>query len=128
MISLSKLGLAILLAMTPAAVLAQADPAPAAAGKVAVLVVISTPPGITRQRIEAGMQAAVPQYQKLPGLIRKYFTVNGDGFGGIYLFQSRAIAESWFNATWHERVKATYGRDGQVTIFDVPIAIEGPAR
>lgn len=125
--NLSNFGLAGLLALTPAAALAQAGPAPAA-GKVAVLVVVPTPPGLARQRIEAGMQATVPQYQKLPGLIRKYFTIGSDGFGGMYLFESRAAADAWFNAAWHARVTATYGRDGQVTYFDVPIAIEGPAR
>jgi hypothetical protein len=102
-----------------------ATAAPAFAQQVAVLVVIPTPPGLPRERIEAGMKASVPQYEKLPGLIRKYYTIRPDRFGGMYLWKDRASAEAWFGPTWHERVKKTYGRDGNVTFFDVPLAIDG---
>ena len=102
-----------------------ATAAPVLAQQVAVLVVIPTPPGLPRERIEAGMKVSVPQYEKLPGLIRKYYTIQPDGFGGIYLWKDRASAETWFNAAWHERVRKTYGRDGSVTYFDVPLAIDG---
>jgi heme-degrading monooxygenase HmoA len=102
--------------------------APALAQQVAVLVVVPTPPGLSRERIEAGMKASIPQYEKLPGLVRKYFTMQPEGFGGMYLWKDRAAAEAWFNAAWHERVKKTYGRDGSVTYFDVPAATEGPSR
>jgi Putative mono-oxygenase ydhR len=105
-----------------------ATAAPGFAQQVAVLVVVPTPPGVPRERIEAGMKASVPQYEKLPGLIRKYFTIQPDGFGGMYLWKDRASAEAWFNAAWHERVVKTYGRDGSVTYFDVPLAIDGKAR
>jgi hypothetical protein len=105
-----------------------ATAAPVFAQQVAVLVVVPTPPGIPRDRIEAGMKASVPQYDKLPGLIRKYFTIQPDGFGGMYLWRDRASAEAWFSAGWRERVKKTYGRDATVTYFDVPIVTEGKAR
>lgn len=99
--------------------------APTLAQQVAVLVVVPTPPGLPRERIEAGMNASVPQYEKLPGLIRKYFTIQPEGFGGMYLWKDRASAEAWFGPAWHERVRKTYGRDGTVTYFDVPVALEG---
>lgn len=97
-----------------------------AAIPVTVVVTIPTPPGVTRARIEAGIKAAVPQYAKLPGLIRKYFTVNDTGFGGVYLFRSRAAAEAWFNPAWHARVKSSYGTEGDVRYFDVPVITDGP--
>lgn len=100
---------------------------PAAAQQVAVLVVVPSPPGVPRERIEAGMRASVPDYAKLPGLIRKYYTIGADGFGGMYLWKDRASAEAWFGPAWHERVKKTYGRDGSVTYFDVPVTTDGPA-
>jgi hypothetical protein len=64
--------------------------APAAAAPVAVLVAVPIPAGMPRGQLEAAFKAAVPDYQKLPGLIRKYFTIGDDGrAGGIYLWSSR---------------------------------------
>lgn len=93
--------------------------------QVLTVVVIKTPAGLTRAAIDAGIEKSVPQYKTLPGLIRKYFTVGRTGFGGVYLWKNRASAEAWFNPAWHERVTKTYGSDGEVTYFDVPVAIEG---
>lgn len=94
---------------------------------VVTLVVVKTPPGVSRAMIEAGFRQSVPTYQKVPGLIRKYFTVDGQGFGGVYYWTNRAAADAWFNAAWYERVRKTYGADGSVTFFDAPLAIEGMA-
>lgn len=94
---------------------------------VAVLVVVKTPPGVSRARIEAGFEASVPLYQKLPGLIRKYFTVNDDGFGGMYLWKNRAAADAWFSAAWRAKAKATYGSEPQVTYFDAPRLLDNSA-
>jgi len=105
-----------------------ATAAPAIAQQVAVLVVVPTPPGVPRARIEAGMKASVPEYAKLPGLVRKYYTIGTDGFGGMYLFATRAAAETWFGPAWRERVKKTYGRDASLSYFDVPLTTEGTAR
>jgi hypothetical protein len=94
---------------------------------VAVLVVVKTPPGVSRARIEAGFEASVPQYKKLPGLIRKYFTVNDEGFGGMYLWKNRAAADAWFSAAWRAKAKATYGSEPQVSYFDAPRVIDNSA-
>lgn len=115
--------LATLTATTPVA--AQAQPA---AGEVVVVVTVPNPPGITRDRIIAGMQATVPQYQRLPGLVRKYFTLSDDGkFGGVYLFRNRTEAQAWFSDAWRARSLKTYGVAPTVTYFDAPIVIAGPA-
>lgn len=95
---------------------------------VATLVTIKTPPGITRPMLDGGFKQAVPVYEKIPGLIRKYFIVNGDGFGGMYLWKSRASAEAWFNDAWREKAKATYGSEAQLTYFDAPVQIDNSAK
>lgn len=108
-----------------------AAPALAAApatGRVATLVVVKTPQGITRAQIEGGFKQAVPTYQKVPGLIRKYFTVNGTGFGGMYLWESRAAAEAWYSPAWAAQCKARYGSACELVWFDTPIQIEGAAK
>jgi hypothetical protein len=101
--------------------------AAAADERVATLVVIKTPSDLTRAKIEAGFAASVPTYQKVPGLIRKYYTVNGDGFGGIYLWKDRAAAEAWYTAAWAAQCKQRYGTECQLTWFDTPLQIDGQA-
>lgn len=96
----------------------------AAESPVATVVTVKTPPGVTRPMIETGFRQAVPTYQKIPGLIRKYFTVNEESFGGMYLWKSRAAAEAWFNDQWRARARATYGSDPTVTYFDAPLQID----
>jgi len=105
---------------------AQAAPAPGNPSAVAVVVRIATPAGVTREQVVALMAAAVPQYESIPGLVRKYFTIADDNtFGGIYLFRNRAAAESFFSAAWFANVKKTYGVDANVRYFSSPIQIEG---
>lgn len=102
---------------------AAAEP-PKADTPVATIVVVKTPPGVTRAMIEAGFAKSVPVYRKIPGLIRKYFTVNDNGFGGMYLWKSRAAAEAWYTAEWRARAKATYGVEPELTYFDSPLQID----
>jgi hypothetical protein len=91
---------------------------------VTTLVVVKTPTGVTRSMIEAGFVKAAPMYQKVPGLLRKYFTVNDNGFGGMYLWESRAAADAWYSPEWRARSKATYGVEPEVTYFDSPLQID----
>ncbi|MGA8366803.1 MAG: YdhR family protein [Candidatus Acidiferrales bacterium] len=95
---------------------------------VAVVVKIPIPQGVNRDQVVAGMVKSIPEYQKLPGLIRKYYTLTDDGkFGGIYLFENRKAAEDHFNDDWRANIVKTRGAPAEVTYFDVPIVIEGPA-
>ena len=91
---------------------------------VATLVVVKTPPGISRAMIEAGFVKAAPTYKKIPGLLRKIFTVNATEFGGMYLWKNRAAAEAWYSPEWHARTNATYGVDPELTYFDSPLQID----
>jgi heme-degrading monooxygenase HmoA len=89
---------------------------------VATLVLLPTPAGTTRARLEAAFRAAVPEYRGVPGLLRKHFIASDDGrFGGVYLWRDRAAADAWFNAAWHERVRRQYAAEAHMEWFDVPI-------
>ena len=95
----------------------------AAEKSVATIVVIKTPAGITRPALEAGFKQALPVYEKIPGLLRKFFIANEDSFGGMYLWKDRASAEAWYTAAWRAKAKATYGSEPQLTYFDSPMQI-----
>jgi len=121
--SLTLLALAALVTATP--VLAEAPPvSTATGGHVATLVVVKTPAGVTRAMIEAGFVKSAPGYRRIPGLLRKYFTVNDQGFGGMYLWSDRKAAEAWFTPEWRAKAKATYGTEPELTYFDTPLQID----
>lgn len=106
----------------PAAALAQA--APPASSQVAVHVAVTTPAGAPRTRVETGMARSAPTYAKVPGLIRKYFTIGQSNFGGMYLFKDRASAQALFNDAWRAKTAQTYGSQPVVTYFDVPLVVD----
>lgn len=108
-----------------AAAFAQAPSSEAPSTQVVTVVTVPVPPGVDEARLAAGMRASVDQYRQVPGLVRKYFTIGEGNFGGVYLWKDRASAEAWFNAAWHERVIKTYGRDGTIVTYSVPVAVEG---
>ena len=91
---------------------------------VATLVQIALPAGVTRQRLLAEFRAAVPQYQQVPGLLRKHFIVSDGGtFGGLYLWADEGSAKAWFTPAWHDRVRASYGAPARIEWFDTPILL-----
>jgi heme-degrading monooxygenase HmoA len=91
---------------------------------VGTLVEIPIPAGVARERLVAQFQAAVPTYQKVPGLLRKHFTVSSNGnFGGVYLWKDEASARAWFNEAWHARAVKTYGQNAKIEWFDTPILL-----
>jgi heme-degrading monooxygenase HmoA len=119
---ITPLILAAALVAVPLSAAARPD---AAEGRVAVVVSIATPPGVTDAYLKGEFDKAAPRYQAIPGLIRKYFTIEPKRFGGIYYWSSKAAAQAWFNEAWTARARATYGADPVVTYYDVPLAIDG---
>jgi heme-degrading monooxygenase HmoA len=91
---------------------------------VGTLVEISIPAGVSAERLTAEFQAAVPTYQKIPGLLRKHFVMSSSGtFGGVYVWKDEASARAWFNDAWHARVAKTYGQAAKIEWFDTPILL-----
>lgn len=116
-----KLALVAALSFLALAAPVRAEPADQ---PVATIVVVHTPAGLTRAAIDAGFEKAAPAYRKVPGLLRKYFTVNDTSFGGMYLWKNRAAADAWFTPEWRARAKATYGTEPELTYFDSPLQID----
>ena len=101
-------------------------PANNESASVGTLVEIPIPAGVSREQILAEFAAAAPTYQKVPGLMRKHFTIGDAGtFGGVYLWKDDASAHAWFNYAWHERVRKTYGAQARLEWFDTPILLPG---
>jgi hypothetical protein len=122
---------ALMGAAAPLSVVA-ADPAPSdstGSSLVAVVVQVPVPAGLDRPKLLAAIAQAVPFYRTVPGLVRKYFVVSDDGkFGGIYLWESRAKAESWYadSVIWHSGVSRRSGARAQIDFFRVRSMGAGP--
>lgn len=119
------------LAVILLAVVGQPGPATAQAVSsdkfVATIVIAKIPPGTPRAKLEEGFAASVPTYQKIPGLLAKFYTVNADSFGGMYLWQDRASAEAWFTPDFIARSKARSGVEPQIIYFESPIQLDNRA-
>jgi len=93
---------------------------------VATIVEIPIPAGVGKERIAQGFAASAPSFQKIPGLLRKYFITSTDGkFGGIYIWRDEASAQSWFTPAWRDRIQKEYGQPASLEWFDTPILLPG---
>ena len=91
---------------------------------VATLVQIPIPQGVSRELVLDGFAGAEETYRNIGGLLRKHFILGSHGtFGGVYLWDSKASAQSWFNDQWRQRVSDTYGNPPTVEWFEVPIVL-----
>ena len=83
-------------------------------------------PAIDRAEFEQKLQASVVKYEKLDGLIRNYYIMTEDckTAGGIYLWESKAKAEAWYNADWQKNMTAAWGQPPMLEYLDCPIVVD----
>ena len=84
--------------------------------------------GKTRQDLLAVINATAPEYQNVPGLIRKYYAL-GTGLRTVmefYLWESRAAADKFFNWEWDGETTRRW-ESARMTRedFEVPKVVEG---
>jgi hypothetical protein len=93
---------------------------------VVVVVKIPKPWYALRFVVLSRMRDAIPQYENIPGLAYKAFSIaQKDGqYGGIYYWKDRASAHAWFNPAWFERVEKQRGAKADVRYFDAPVALD----
>ena len=92
---------------------------------IAVLVEIERPDGLTDAALTSAFRDAVPTYESVSGLQRKYFVHSNTQFGGIYLWDDQDSADAFFSDAWDSRIQATYGQSAVLTQFDVPSETPG---
>ena len=94
------------------------------ADAVATIVRVTPPWYAFRPLVVRRFRSAVPTYESIAGLVYKYFTIDESGkIGGIYLWQNREAASAFYDDAWHERIRQTYGEDGELETFDAPIVV-----
>ena len=83
------------------------------------------PPGTTRDDAKALFEKSAPNYRGVPGLVRKYY-LYGDGRigGGVYLWESREVAERFYSDAWRNTIRQRYGTQPEILFFDTPVIVD----
>lgn len=81
---------------------------------------------ITVDQAHALFEEHAPRYQKLPGLMRKYFLLSEDGqtIGGVYLWKTRQDAERFYNSDFKQFILTQFGCEPTITYFEAPVIVD----
>ncbi|MEM7134960.1 MAG: YdhR family protein [Myxococcota bacterium] len=94
---------------------------------VASVVKTPIPEGLDAAKVQAEFEAAAPRFASVPGLLRKYFVMSDEGSaGGIYLWESRARADAYFDDAWESSMSRRYGKLPEVRFYDAPVLSPNP--
>jgi hypothetical protein len=97
-------------------------PGPRALGLVRVKAPWYAPRGLIASRF----RDAVPEYEALGALERKYFTLSDDRYyGGLYVWQTRADAEGFYTDAWRQKILERRGTEPSLLLLDAPFFLEG---
>ena len=88
------------------------------------------PKPVTREEARRIFLSTAPKYRGVPGLFRKCYLLSEDGstVSGIYLWNSRAEAETMYTESWRDFVRGKYGTDPSVTYFETPVVVDNVSR
>ena len=91
-----------------------------------MITVITTFQLLTREEARRTFLNTATNYQGVAGLFRKYYYLSQDRktLGGIYLWNSRAEAETMYTESWRAFVRDKYDADPSVIYFDSPVVVD----
>ena len=97
---------------------------------IVAVVTFRMPKAVTAEEMAPAYQAAVPTFEKVPGLLEKYFYVSEDGHraGGIYVWASRADADRLYNGEWRPFVEKKFGSPPAIDFLTSPVMIDNRGR
>ena len=93
---------------------------------IVAVVSFQMPQATTPETMSGPFKAAVPLFQKVPGLLQKYFYVSDDGrrAGGIYVWATRADADRLYGGEWRAMVEAKFGGPPTIDFLNSPVSID----
>jgi hypothetical protein len=91
---------------------------------VATLVMQARSASANSQSLVDSFKADLAQDRSIPGLLRKYGVLLGDGqFGAVYLWANQAQAKEWLSPAWQARMQQRHGSPVNIEWFDAPILL-----
>ena len=91
---------------------------------ITAIVTFVLPSAITRERWSKIAASAAPCYENVPGLMRKQFLFNHGLGGGVYLWESRAAAETCYDGGWRESIARVAESDPRIAYFETPVVVD----
>ena len=93
---------------------------------IVAIVTFQMPKATTPEDMFGPFKAAVPLFQKVPGLLQKYFYVSEDGrrAGGIYVWASRADADRLYNGEWRPFVEKKFCSPPTIDFLNSPVMVD----
>ena len=97
---------------------------------IVVRVLFDVEAGADIEALQKKMLATAVKYEGLEGLTRKYYVLNDDQskVGGIYLWQSRAVAEAWYNEAWFATMTEAWGKKPFVEYLGCSIVVDNETK
>lgn len=81
-------------------------------------------PGTTLEEATKAFEASSAKYRKVPGLITKHYVFGNGRGGGIYLWESRELAERLYTAEWKAMITERYGAAPEIEWLDSPVTVD----
>jgi len=74
-------------------------------------------------------RSTAPKYLGLAGLLRKNYYLSEDGLraGGIYVWESKARAQAFYDDAWKAMVRGKYGAEPEIVYLDSPVMVDNAA-
>lgn len=86
---------------------------------ITAIVQYKLPPEITREDCEKHFHGIAEGFRSVPGLHRKIFIYGDDGWaGGVYLWESREAAKTFYSGAWAEGIRSRYHMDAEIKYFE----------
>jgi hypothetical protein len=113
---------------TPGLLLA-ADAASPKPGMVVAIVTYTFTEPVSLKDVTRAAARGGHKYLNLPGLIKKNYFLSEDGLraGGIYVWESKARAENFYNAEWRQAVTKQYGVAPEIAYLNSPVMVDNTA-
>jgi hypothetical protein len=88
------------------------------------------PAGTSKHLLVETINATAHIYEGIPGLIRKYYGIAPDGGSivGIYLWETRSVADAFYTADWVAMVTKRWGAPPQRQDWETPMVVESAER
>jgi Putative mono-oxygenase ydhR len=87
---------------------------------ITAIVLYDLPASIGLEECRAHFASIAPQFMGVPGFLRKQFICSSDGrvAGGVYMWQTRAAAERFYNGPWLNGIVDRYGNAPTIQYFE----------
>ena len=106
-----------------------ADAPTAKPGMIVAIVTYVFPEPVSVRDVKRAAARGAQRYLNLPGLLRKNYCLSEDGLraSGVYVWESRARAEAFYDAEWRATMTRQYGVPPEIVYLHSPVMVDNAA-